>query len=205
MVEFSTDTELMQKAIHGDRLALERLLVRHQPALIRLIQAEMGVKLQAHITAEDLFQQSCVEVLRCLHHLEIHDDQSFFRWLSAIAHHRVLDAAKASSIRERTVPKVTQNLEFESTDDLFQQISASISTASHQLHRQELEAAIRQAVASLEHPLQRRAVTLRYLEGLSLEETARLMNITIDSVRAHLHRAKDPLVVHLDSFRKWIS
>ena len=89
MVEFSTDTELMQKAIHGDRLALERLLVRHQPALIRLIQAEMGLKLQAHLTAEDLFQQSCVEILRSLHHLEIHDEQSVFRWLSAIARHRV--------------------------------------------------------------------------------------------------------------------
>jgi RNA polymerase sigma-70 factor (ECF subfamily) len=205
MVEVLTDTELMQKAIDGDRLALERLLVRHQPALIRLIQAEMGFKLQAHLAAEDLFQQSCVEVIRSLHQVEIHDESSVFRWLSAIARHRVLDAAKAASTRERTLPKVNQDLEFGSTDDLFQQISASISTASHQLHRQELEAAIRQAVDSLEHPLQRKAVTLRYLEGLSLEETARLMNITIDSVRAHLHRAKDPLVVHLDSFRKWIS
>lgn len=195
-----SDTELVTNARQGDRLALERLLVRHQPALVRLIQAEMGTSLQARVTAEDLFQQCCVEVLRSLHQLEIHDDQSVFRWLGGIARHRVLDAAKAASNREKTLAKPSSADEFQSTDDLFQQLSASISTASHQLHRLEMESAIQKAVASLEHPLQRQAVTLRHLEGLSLEETARRMQISADSVRAHLHRAKNALAAQLAPF-----
>jgi RNA polymerase sigma-70 factor (ECF subfamily) len=193
MPETVSDTELAKLAAQGDRLALERLLVRHQPALLRLIRAEMGPALLACTTPEDLFQKCCLEAVKSIHGFEIQGDESVFRWLAAIARHRVLDTAKAASMREMTVAAKGRRHDFESTDDLFHALSAGISTASHKLRRQELEDAVTAAVAALEHPLQRQAVTLRYLEGHSLDETARAMGLTADAVRGHLHRAKDRL------------
>jgi len=86
---------------------------------------------------------------------------------------------------------------FESTDDIFQMLSAGISTASHKARRQEVEDAVKAAVAALGHPLQRQAVTLRYFDCLTLEETAQAMGLSVDAVRAHLHRAKEPLTLSL--------
>jgi RNA polymerase sigma factor (sigma-70 family) len=192
-----TDTELARSASQGDRLALERLLVRHRPALLRMLQAEMGAALRASTTPEDLFQRCCLEAVRSIPAFDAKSEKSVFAWLATIARHRVLDAAKAPSLREMTVPRESRPGNFEPLGELFRQLSAGISTASHKLRRQELEDAVKQAVAGLEHPLQRQAVTLRYFDGLSLDEIARAMALSVDAVRAHLHRAREPLALVL--------
>lgn len=205
MPDIATDIELMQRSIQGDRLALERLLVRHHAKLIQQIRAQMGARLQGRVTAEDLFQQTCVEILRGIHRFEIRDEESVLGWLSRIARNRVLDAAKAASSRETTWAQQVDGTKMESIDDIFLQLAASLSTASNKLHREEMEAAIRQAVESLEHPSQRLAVALYYLEGKSLAEVAQAMNMTTNAVRAHLHRAKAQLAIALARFRVWNS
>lgn len=190
-----TDAELAQSAARGDRLALERLLVRHQPALMRLIQAEMGDALRAGTTAEDLFQRCCLEAVRGIGAFEVRSEASVYAWLATIARHRVLDAARAASLREATLGRDARSSSgsFGLMGDLFAQLSAGVSTASHKMRRDELEAAVRQAVDALEHPQQRQAVRLRYFDGLALDEIARAMGVSVDAVRGHLHRAREPL------------
>lgn len=189
-----SDNELARDAAQGDRLALERLLVRHRPALMRLIQAEMGAALRARTTPEDLFQKCCLEAVRSVPAFEPRSETSVYAWLAAIARNRVTDEARAAAVREATLGGGHGlSGSFGLIGDLFGQLSAGISTASHRVGREEAEEAVKQAVAALEHPLQRRAVTHRYFDGLSLEETALAMGISVDAVRGHLHRAREPL------------
>ena len=206
MIAAVTDTELARSAARGDRLALERLLVRHRPALVRLIQAEMGHSLRARTTAEDLFMDCCVDAVRGIATFEPRSDASVYAWLAAIARNRVVDKTRAAAMREATLGG-GQILSggCQLMGDLFGQLSAGISTASHKLRRQEFEDAVRQAVAALDHPQQRQAVTLRYFEGLSLDETARAMGVSVDAVRGHLHRAREPLARVLAPVCEWLS
>lgn len=201
-----TDAELARSAARGDRLALERLLVRHRPALVRLIQAEMGAALRARTTAEDLFQKCCVEAVRGIPAFEPRSEASVYGWLATIARNRVTDEARAAAMREATIgggQALSGSLLL--MGDLFGQLSAGISTASQKLRRQEFEDTVRQAVAALEHPQQRQAVALRYFEGLSLDETARAMGVSVDAVRGHLHRAREPLARVLAPVCEWLS
>lgn len=189
-----SDTELAQHAAQGDRQALERLLVRHRPALLRLFEAEMGTALRACITAEDLFQKCCVEAVRGIGTFQARSEASVYAWLATIARNRLIDEARAVAIRETTLGHDrTASGSFRLMGDLFDQLSAGISTASHKVRQQEFEAAVRQAVAALDHPHQRQAVALRYFEDQSLDEIARAMAISVDAVRGHLHRAREPL------------
>lgn len=201
-----TDAELARSAAQGDRLALERLLVRHRPSLLRLIQAEMGEALRARTTAEDLFQKCCVEAVRGIPAFEPRSEASVFGWLATIARNRVTDEARAAGMHEATIGGYQfQSGSFELMGDLFGQLSAGISTASQKMRRQEFEDAVRQAVAALDHPLQRQAVALRYFEGLSLDETARALAISVDATRGHLHRAREPLARMLAPVCEWLS
>lgn len=201
-----TDAELARSAAQGDRLALERLLVRHQPALMRLIQAEMGDALRAGTTAEDLFQRCCLEAVRSIEAFEARSETSVYAWLATIARNRVLDAARAASLREATIGRdPLRSGSFGLMGDLFGQLSAGVSTASHKMRRDELEAAVRQAVDALEHPQQRQAVTLRYFEGLALDDIARAMGVSVDAVRGHLHRAREPLAGKLAPLAEMLS
>lgn len=201
-----SDIELSHRASRGDRIALEQLLVRHRPALMRMIQAEMGAAMHARTTAEDLFQKCCVEAVRGISAFEARSEASVYAWLATMARNRVIDEARAAAVREITIAGGhSQSGSFELMGDLFAQLSAGISTASHKMRRQDFEDTVKQAVDALEHPQQRQAVTLRYFEGLSLEETARAMAISVDAVRGHLHRAREPLARVLAPVCEWLS
>jgi len=67
------------------------------------------------------------------------------------------------------------------------------------LERRELETALGQAIAEL--PEDRRiVVVLRDLEGLSYEEIAQVLELTLGTVRSRLHRARADLKEKLERF-----
>lgn len=66
------------------------------------------------------------------------------------------------------------------------------------MENRELQAVLREAVEVLPDPL-RAVFCLREIEGLSTEETASALDLSIENVRVRLHRAKRSLRELLDA------
>ena len=75
---------------------------------------------------------------------------------------------------------------------------------SHCAARQEAAREVQIKLAALPDD-QRQAITCRYLQGRSLEETADLMARTPAAIRGLLHRGKAALRVEMGATSKWFT
>jgi RNA polymerase sigma factor (sigma-70 family) len=74
-----------------------------------------------------------------------------------------------------------------------------LADAVERLERDEMERALRRAIAEL--PEERRiVVVLRDLEGLSYEEIAEALGLSLGTVRSRLHRGRMELKGRLEKF-----
>jgi RNA polymerase sigma-70 factor (ECF subfamily) len=71
-----------------------------------------------------------------------------------------------------------------------------VGTPENQLFRDELEAAIKNAMEDLPEDL-RTALTLREYEGLSYEDIASVMDCPVGTVRSRIFRARESIDVRV--------
>ncbi len=188
------ESPLLAQAAAGDRVALEQLLLRHHERLGRHIARQFPPALNGVVDVEDILHQTYVRVFRAIGTFEARSEHAFFAWLKTIARNQLADVGRRRR-RERRVgqqPSARGAEEESRLADLADWASHDTKTPSRSVARRELIAAMHVALATLsdEH---RQAIRLRYLEGESLERTARLMDRSEDAVRGLCHRAKKKL------------
>jgi RNA polymerase sigma-70 factor (ECF subfamily) len=88
--------------------------------------------------------------------------------------------------------------------ELVDLLSAREHSPSRSIARREAVRAVQVALAGLPEDYQR-ALRLRYFEGKSLEETARIMMRTTGAVRGLLDRAKEKLLAALGRASLYLS
>ena len=173
----STETDrLLEQVRASEPEAADRLLGRHRPYLLRLVEARMDPKIRARVDPSDVVQDAHIEALRRLDVYVKQPPMPFRLWLRQIAYDRLLmlrrhhvGAARRSV--ERDVP-----LPDRSSLQLAQQLLARGSTPSQQLLKREFVRRVRQAVSELPEG-DREVLVLRNLEGLSNQETAQVLKI----------------------------
>ena len=193
MSDVVTDRELLAQAISGDRAALHELMLVHYQVLLRHIEHRIGPPLRGVVSAEDIIQQTFVEVIRDLEHFTPRTDQSFFAWLKKIAENRTRDAVKYQKclkrggnrrqVRTHALPQES------SVADLVELLSAGSQTPSRSAARHDAVAAVQQTIDALPNDY-REAVQLRLLMGKSLEEVAAIMDRSPRAVQGLVDRAK---------------
>lgn len=172
------ELELVQRAVAGERLALERLLLRHHRTLSARIAAGLPAALRSTLAAEDVLQDVFTEAYRGIAAFRPTDAGSFIRWLCTIADHRVVDAARAQRAAKRgggRSPVAAD--EYESLRGLLDLVAVHERTPSQSAAGHEAVAAVRNALQSIS-PDYRTALELRYLHGLSVGDTAARMGRT---------------------------
>ena len=87
---------------------------------------------------------------------------------------------------------------------LVELLSGSIHTPSQSVAVREATQALQVALAGLPDD-QRDAIRMRFLDGLSLEETATRMQRTTNAVRGLVHRAKQALRDAMGRSSRWFS
>ena len=169
--ESSPDAEVCRLLAAGERdRAFERLLTTYRGRVYRL--AFGFVRTPAD--AEDLAQEAFVRLWRAL---PLYDGRaSFSTWLFVIARNACL-----SELRRRGTRPTTP------LDDAADP-AAPGGTASRVDVRLDCET----LVEMLDEP-QRRIVRLFYLEERSYEQVAEMLDMPINTVRSHLHRARKRL------------
>lgn len=183
--------DLIAQAISGDQSALERLLLGYYDRLARRIVGKIPSFLRDTVTEEDILQETFIEIFQRIETFEPKGERAFYRWLVTIADHRLLDLIKAHQAAKRGGGKQKVNsmalANEDSVDELIELLAGPKETPSRSVARHEAAAAIQVSLATINEDY-RRAIQLRYFDGLSPAEVARIMNRSPHAIHNLCHR-----------------
>lgn len=167
--------ELVIAARAGERYAVERLLTKIGPHVIRYCRARVGRQVRGFTSADDVAQEVCIAVFRALPNYRDQGD-SFLAFVYGIARHKVADAHRAAA-RDLSVPvaDTPDGRDSESGPErrvLHEELNGRLCRLLHELPDR-----------------QREIVLLRVVVGLSAEATAEAVGSTPGAVRVAQHRA----------------
>ncbi|HEX3780178.1 MAG TPA: sigma-70 family RNA polymerase sigma factor [Pseudonocardiaceae bacterium] len=177
---------IVAAAVTGDRRAIENLLTRVRPLVVRYCRARVGRQERSFASADDVAQEVCLAVLTAL---PSYRDQGrpFLAFVYGIAAHKVADAHRAAA-RNRSEP--VAEVPDEPDEDAGPEQRAMRGELSDQM------ADLLQVLPAK----QREIVVLRVVVGLSAEETAVAVGSTPGAVRVAQHRALARLRLNLPSW-----
>lgn len=175
------DTAALEAVRSGNRDAFS-ILVRRYETKVRGYCARM---LSSAADAEDAAQEVFIKAFRSLHRFR--GDASFSSWLYRIAANHCIDLARKERIsRWFRFGSLAETKVGAGSEDRSAAVSTegALSVATRQLLEQVLMAL---------PPAQRSLIILREAHGLSYEELAQTLQVSEESVRAHLKRARKKL------------
>jgi len=157
------DSELVGRALEGDRSAFDVLVRRHQERVVFLARQITG----DWEAAEEAAQEAFLDAYRCLRNLR--DRQRFGPWLRTIARRAALTHLRRLESRDE-----------EPMDPA--QLGIRTFVSEPPPRDSEVAEKVREAVASLTQR-NRRVVILHYLEGYQCREIAQQMGLTAGTVK----------------------
>ncbi|HEY0939750.1 MAG TPA: RNA polymerase sigma factor [Steroidobacter sp.] len=174
------DATLVDRIVAGDQPAFELLMRRHNRRLYRIARAT----LRNATDAEDAVQEAYLLAYQSLH--QFRGDASLSTWLSRLVLNECLGRLRRYNRRQNVVPIVNAPTELDAVAD-------GESTLPEQVtDRAQFRALVEAKLDELPQDF-RIAFVLRSVEELSVEETARILEIPEATVRSRHFRAKSLL------------
>jgi RNA polymerase sigma-70 factor (ECF subfamily) len=170
--ELVAEPDELSRLRSGDPAALAAVVGRYQHRLYRYFLRLV----HEPATADDLFQQTWLHVVRNLGRYD--SARSFDTWLFAIAHNAAIDF-----LRRRTG---------ESLDEGEWQLASAAPDALSLMLAGERAAILAAALRGLP-ALHREALTLRFEEGMKLEEIAEVTRAPLSTVKSRVQRGLETL------------
>lgn len=184
----STDNELVRAAQTGDENAFPELVSRYENKVYRLALRMM----REPQDAEDVLQETFINVFR---HLDsFRGDAEFSTWIYRIATNASLMKLRA----HKPIASLDEPMEADE-DTLPRELVDWSATPEEMLLSHETRTQMDDALAHLPETL-RTVFVLRDIEGLNVEETARVLDISQANVKTRLHRARLALRESLASY-----
>jgi RNA polymerase sigma-70 factor (ECF subfamily) len=182
---------LLTRAGRGDPAARDRLLLRHQERLTRMVAVRMDRRLAARLDPADVVQEALAEAARRLGEYVARRPLAFYPWLRQLAWQRLVDlhrqhvlARKHSIAREEPWLPLAD----ESAAELGRHLLAAGSTPSQRVLKKELCDRVQHALAQLSAS-DREVLVLRHLEQLGNAEVGAVLGITEGAVKVRHLRA----------------
>ena len=187
-LEMSEDLELVHAAKAGNMVAFDELVRRYDRQLFRVA---------LHITRNHEDAQDAVQeaFLKAFEHLALFEEKSkFSTWVVRIAINQSL-----MKLRRQRIATVVSIDEEPLEDSLPMEIADWRDDPEKQYKASELREILKKALDTLSHSL-RIVFVLRDMEGLSVEETANALTLSIAAVKTRLLRARLQLRAHLTRY-----
>src|SRR5512135_2203255 len=190
MISEDSDRVLVERIRRGDKAACAECVEQHSPGVYRVALRLTGNEAEA----EDVVQETFLSAFKAINQFE--GRSGLATWLYRIAHNAALMRLRRAQPAQVSV------------DD--EEIFGEGLTVPAQMHdwcclperdfesteaRVELERAIKDLPEKL-----RAVFVMRELEGLSTEETAEALDVSIDVVKVRLHRARLQLRERLPTY-----
>lgn len=183
-MESASDAALVERARGGDKNAFGELIARYQARLRRVAQQMV----RDEELARDLAQEALLQAYLSLDRLR--DDARFASWLYSIT----LNVCR-SFVRDRK--NTTLSLEALAGGMAFEAIPFRWELEPQQaVEARELHERVLDAVNALS-PENRAATLLFYYDGLTLDEIAAVLHISVGAVKGRLHKSRARLRVEL--------
>ncbi len=182
---------LASRAKQGDTLAFSRLVETYEEKAIHTAYSFLGNMEDAR----DAAQESFVKAYQALGSFK--GGSKFSTWLVRIVINQCKDVLRKK--KTRNFFGWAPGGETEEKDPV-QNLESRLPDSRKQLMDREMEAAVREAMDKL--PFQQKGVcALRYLEGMSLEEIAESLDLSVGAVKAHLWQGGQKMK---KSLRQWM-
>jgi RNA polymerase sigma-70 factor (ECF subfamily) len=173
------DVALLKKARAGDSAALDELLRRYQRGIYRF-----GLRMCGNEdAAREVLQETLLAAFR--HLPTFRGDAALSTWLYQIA--------RSFCAKQRRGPAV------ESTESAeAQRVASAASGQDERAHARQMAELIQAAIGSLPDEA-REVLVLRDVEGLSAEEAAQVLDVSVPALKSRLHRARLSLSAQLNA------
>lgn len=177
------EKDLIRKAKQGDMHAFEELILKHEK-----IVYNVALRMMNHgEDAKDISQEVFLKAYRSLSNFD--ERSAFSTWLYRITHNTCID-----EMRKRK-GKQSYSLEEELENEegsMQRQIADEGDTPEESLLREEQKSEILQALDNLsaEH---KAAIILRDVKGLSYEEIAEILELSLGTVKSRISRGRNQL------------
>jgi RNA polymerase sigma-70 factor (ECF subfamily) len=186
------DLDLVHASKGGDVSAFEELVKRYDRKLLRIAQNLM----RNREDAEDVVQEAFLKAF--LHLDQFREDSKFSTWLIRIT----LNQSLMKLRKQRPAREVSLDEDFQSEEDANPIDVGDWAPNPEELYRAtELREILRKTLEELSQGL-RLVFVLRDMEGLSLEQTAEALNLSLTAVKARSFRARLQLRERLSKYFK---
>ena len=172
-----SDTELVESVLRGMTERYSELVRRYKSLVTTYCYTRVGQR----ETAEDLTQETFVRGFMALDHLK--KASAFSGWLLSIAHNVCIDYMRNKS---RTVPLETHGQRDSQGEILLE--NPKEKGGLEQASRSETRDRILAAINALGEEY-RVTLVLRHVNGMSCEEIAEVLNVSLGTVTSRLSRA----------------
>ncbi len=174
-----TDEELVQETLDGRREAFQLLVERHQSRVFGLVRHY----LRSGAEVEDLVQDTFLKAFSKLSTFQ--SNSSFYTWLYRIAKNSVLDHLK----RKGRSPIVAMEDPEDNLGGMGEGRSTGLPAPDAAMMKHEISAVTRAVLEELPD-IFRDVLILRELEGLSYQEIAETLEVSIGTVESRIFRAR---------------
>jgi RNA polymerase sigma-70 factor (ECF subfamily) len=195
---------LLVAAVSGDVAALKELLLAHHDLLYAHICRRFPPQLNSVAAAEDILQQTFVQVVESITTVKTRTAEGFAAWLRAVADSRLQQAIKDVNRKKRGGGWRRTTSGSGAGPSLSELARDTADTPARVAAGREAAQAIGTEMSELPSE-QRQAIRLRFIEGKSLEETAAAMSRTPGAIRGLVHRAKAALRAALGRSSRWLT
>lgn len=187
---------LVSRAIKGDRPAIDQLLHYFRPQLRRMIAVRMDTRLKARLDPSDVVQivlaQAAVKIA-----VFARPTEEFFAWLRQLAWDELSRLYRDHVItQKRSVALEHQDWTARAMEEsmvlLADRLAANQLGPGSQVVQQELRARVRTALEQLAVQ-DREVLVMRFLEQLSITETATALGLSEAAIKSRQFRAIDRL------------
>lgn len=183
MPEQLDDAELVARAERGERAAFDELVTRHYDAVVVAAFAVHGNMDAAKDCAQDAFLEAAATLDR------LRDRSKFSAWIYGISKRKAIYMLRRQRLHAEAV-KVK-------TDESRAMLPAY--SPSEQASHDEKLAGIRKVLAEIPE-IYREVLALKYMDGRSHEDIAKVLDISLAAVDKRLMRGKDML---RESLKRW--
>ena len=186
----SHDLDLVHAAKNGDVSAFEQLVGRYDRKLLRIAQ---------HVThnredAQDAVQEAFLKAFQ--HLAQFREDSQFSTWLIRITVNQSLMKLR----KQRSVREVSLDEDFQTDGDILPIEVADWAPNPEERYRtSELRDILAKMLEDVQ-PILRTVFVLRDIEGLSIVQTAEVLDLSHTAVKARLWRARLQLRERLNKY-----
>ena len=175
-LQHQDDAALVKDYINGNERALEMLIIRHKLKIYNFIYS----KVFDRDTAEDIFQETFIKVIKTLKRGVYSEEGKFMPWVMRIAHNLVIDFFR----KNNRIPIFDNSDEF----DIFQLIGDGNPTAERSMIEEQVVEDLQKLIVELPDE-QKDVLTMRLYKDMSFKEIAESTGVSINTALGRMRYA----------------